>query len=200
MKKGVIMKETNIKQINPLRELRKELHLTQEEFAEVAGIAKVTVSSIETGKHRITETTQKHIREKLNLYDDWYNHRNYAKKIDLDKLEVALEDCIKYNFQNKKISAEMVKALSTILNTEGLEEEERVIYIRYIYKLIKDMGKAVIVAKKFIKNEENVDIGYHAYDVANNIMNLPGYDEKKMQEHMRKIRNITVIEEELPFN
>ena len=194
------MKEKNIKQMNPLRELREELHLTQEEFAEVAGIAKVTISNIETGKHHITEATQEQIRKQLKLYDDWYNHRNYAKKIDLDKLDAALEDCIKNNIQNRKISTEMVKALSTILNTEGLEQEERIIYIKYIYKLIMDMEKVVIEAKKFIKNEENEDIGYHAYDVANNIMNLPGYDEKKMQEHMRKIRHITVIEEELPFN
>ncbi|MBB2184624.1 helix-turn-helix transcriptional regulator [Lachnospiraceae bacterium MD1] len=194
------MKEENIKQMNPLRELREELHLTQKEFAEMAGIAKVTVSCIETGKHHITETTQEHIREKLSLYDDWYNHRNYAKKIDIDELEAALEDCIKNNFQNRKISTEMVKALSTIFNTEGLGEKERLIYIRYIYKLIKDMENVIIEAKRFIKNEANVDIGYRAYGIANDIMNLPGYDEKKTQEHMREIRDITVIEAELPFD
>lgn len=57
--------------INRLRQVRKELNLTQEALAEHLGIGKSALSMIETGRAALSERNKKILVQNLNLNPEW---------------------------------------------------------------------------------------------------------------------------------
>lgn len=54
-----------------IKELRKELHLSQEIFGERLGVTKASISRLESGVNNVTESMVKLICSEFNVSEDW---------------------------------------------------------------------------------------------------------------------------------
>lgn len=178
---------------NPLKELRKRLRKTQQEFAEVTGITKATISNVESGKHLLSLRTQKEIALKLNLYDDWYISHNFKEKINVDKTMKDFFKYIKNNVDNDMMARYILRNLNTMIDTKDFSKEERGKYAEYIYVIFRDLAIVASEAKKHIKDEKANDVTKGAIKVANDIIKIPGINKSEDID-------ILIVEEDLGNN
>lgn len=189
------MKKEKTEQMNPMKELRQRLGMTQEEFKEKTGITKTTISNIESGKHQISKRTQEDIAEACHLYDDWYTGPNYDEKINIDETKNDILKYIMSNFDNENVARTVLVNLKAVIDTEGLTKEERKTYIKYMYKIIQDMAIVATEAKKHIRKEEAEEIIVSAHKVFNDIMKSPVYDVNKKSKFKMKGEYLFDVEE-----
>lgn len=83
-----------------IRLTRKSIGMSQEELAFEAGVATETISRIESGKHKVTQTTYQKIMEPLNRFTD----RSYAictgKNMGIVEAKRLLEDAeVKFEYE-----------------------------------------------------------------------------------------------------
>lgn len=173
------MKKEKSDYINPMKELRNKLGMTQQQFSEKTGVQKTTITNIESGKHHISIRTQKDVAVAFNLYDDWYTGPNFDEKINIDETMKDILKLIMNNVDNEMIARHILQNFKMLIDTEGLSKEERKIYADYIYIIFRDLAFVATEAKKHIRNEKAKDIAIHADKVAGDIMNLPGIQKSK---------------------
>lgn len=88
-----------------LKQLRKILKLTQNEFGEKIGITGATVSDIERAKLSLTERNISLICEKLNVNREWLEHGTgdiFLPALPEDKFSALLADIDKNSKQKTK--------------------------------------------------------------------------------------------------
>lgn len=67
-----------------IKKLRKELDLTQQEFADKLGVSRNNIASYETGKSNLGDTAISLICTKFNVNEDWLRNGNGEMFTELD--------------------------------------------------------------------------------------------------------------------
>ena len=83
-----------------LKQLRKSLHYTQQEFADKLGIKRNTVATYEAGKSNPSDAAVLLICREFNVNEDWLRNGNEPMFIEIpeeDMFSRAAAECIKYN-------------------------------------------------------------------------------------------------------
>jgi transcriptional regulator with XRE-family HTH domain len=170
--------ETNEK-INPMKELRESLGLTQQEFAKKADISKSLVMKIESGEQEITGKTKNLVRDSFNLNNDWFQEIDYNKKVDISAAEENIIEYIKKSINYERGARAIYFILKEVFDTTGLTEEERKTYIQYMFQIIMNLRSISKDAKSFIRKELFIPTNDNAQKIVNDIMNLYGDDINK---------------------
>lgn len=94
-----------------LRELRKQLHLTQAELGEKIGITGTTISDIERGKLTLTNRNISLLCEKLGVNESWLRFGSGDKfnilELPIDELTMALASIEKEKYE--KVKSALIK-------------------------------------------------------------------------------------------
>lgn len=109
-----------------LKELRKQAHLTQVEFAKRLGIGQSSYADWERGKKKPTQENLVKIAQVLNVSIDYLVGNSEEKSNDLDNVELLFR-----------------------MNSKGLSKEEKEIFKKELIEFMEDRKKA------FGKEENN---------------------------------------------
>lgn len=114
-----------------LKELRKQLDLTQEEFAKKIGLSRANVGNIEYGRVLLTDRNIITICQTFNVNEDWL--RNGNEPIFKEKSNDILEEFLKeYN-----LSEFMSDIVRRYLN---LELEYQHMFEKFVKEMVKDLN------------------------------------------------------------
>lgn len=114
-----------------LKELRKQLDLTQEEFAKKIGLSRANVGNIEYGRVLLTDRNIITICQTFNVNEDWL--RNGNEPIFKEKSNDILEEFLKeYN-----LSEFMSDIVRRYLN---LELEYQQMFEKFVKEMVKDLN------------------------------------------------------------
>ncbi len=116
-----------------LKAIRKELNLTQKEFATKIGITNSGISRLEKGENRLTEQLALSICREYNVNYDWLMTGN-GEMFSSAPLTIVDELCSQYNLDDldRAILEEYIK----------LDADERAIIKEYIQGIINRAGRA----------------------------------------------------------
>ena len=90
-----------------IKELRKELGLTLEQFGKRIGVTKVAISNIEKGKRNVTEQMFKSVCREFNVNEEWL--RNGSGDMFIEKNTVNIDEFI-INNNITKTEIELAKS------------------------------------------------------------------------------------------
>lgn len=74
-----------------IRQLRKSLDLTLEEFGKALGVGKTAISNIENGKRNLTEQMLKGVCREFNVREEWLRTGNGAMFEEMSRAEKAAQ-------------------------------------------------------------------------------------------------------------
>ena len=103
-----------------IKELRKELSLTLEQFGKRIGVTKVAISNIEKGKRNVTEQMFKSVCREFNVNEEWL--RNGSGDMFIEKNTVNIDEFI-INNNITKTEIELVKSYLSL----SLEQRQSLI-------------------------------------------------------------------------
>lgn len=110
-----------------VRLTRKSIGMSQEELAYQAGVATETISRIESGKHKVTQSTYQKVMEPLNRFQN----RSYAvctsDDVGIIEEKKLLEDAVvKYDYKKATELLEDLKGVVTnnIVNNQYIQKAE----------------------------------------------------------------------------
>ena len=101
-----------------LKELRKQAHLTQVEFAKRLGIGQSSYADWERGKKKPTQENLVKIAQVLNVSIDYLVGNSEEKSDELDNIELLFR-----------------------MNSQGLSEEEREIFKKELIEFMEERKK-----------------------------------------------------------
>jgi len=166
------------KGMNPLKKLRKELRLTQNGLMEITGVSTTTISNIETGKIEMNAGIKQIITGALKLYDDWYEQSDFSRSVDISAAEQNIIEYINKNIDSELGARRIYLAFKEVLDTTGMEAEDRIKYIKYMYPIIQDIRKIAEEMKLQMKKEPvNIRLD-HAKKIAYDVNNYERYGIK----------------------
>lgn len=113
-----------------IRELRKSLNLTMEQFGEKIGVSKSTISNIENGNRNATEHMVKSICREFNVDYGWLTTGSGEMFVDSDEDFLARVDAILVDENEDRRN--MIKTL-LYASDEDIEAVSRL--VKYFYEL-----------------------------------------------------------------
>lgn len=116
-----------------IRELRKSLNLTMEQFGEKIGVSKSTISNIENGNRNATEHMVKSICREFNVDYGWLTTGAGEMFVDSDEDFLARVDAILVDENEDRRN--MIKTL-LYASDEDIEAVSRL--VKYFYDLKHD--------------------------------------------------------------
>lgn len=116
-----------------IRELRKSLNLTMEQFGEKIGVSKSTISNIENGNRNATEHMVKSICREFNVDYGWLTTGSGEMFVDSDEDFLARVDAILVDENEDRRN--MIKTL-LYASDEDIEAVSRL--VKYFYDLRND--------------------------------------------------------------
>lgn len=116
-----------------IRELRKSLNLTMEQFGEKIGVSKSTISNIENGNRNATEHMVKSICREFNVDYGWLTTGAGEMFVDSDEDFLARVDAILVGENEDRRN--MIKTL-LYASDEDIEAVSRL--VKYFYDLRND--------------------------------------------------------------
>lgn len=111
-----------------IKKLRKELHLTQEEFSSKIGLSRNFIAQIETGMKIPSERTVKDICREFNINEDWLRNGTepMTRTVDTDFESICAD-----------IGVRDPKAKEAILKYYELSDEDKELWWRYMERFMK---------------------------------------------------------------
>jgi len=141
-----------------MKELRKDFCLSQVEFAERLGITNAHISKIEKGKTVPSDALIKLICKEFNVNELWL--KKGATPIYNDEIEIDTEKSLSSSSEkfNKLLrtdsvliraqAAQLSMLFSEITNIEGVNDDDKLLYLKMCEKLLYDINKVLSVFKK----------------------------------------------------
>lgn len=121
-----------------IKQIRKENHMTLEQFGNILGVTQTTVSRIENGKRNLTEAMRKSICREFNVDPIWLTTGEGDKHIDQAVESIAILDKILHN--ESKLAKTMFK-----------------MFAQYTLEDWKDLERIVNKSAEYIKMLETKD-------------------------------------------
>ncbi len=121
-----------------IKQIRKENHMTLEQFGNILGVTQTTVSRIENGKRNLTEAMRKSICREFNVDPIWLTTGEGDKYIDQAVESIAILDKILHN--ESKLAKTMFK-----------------MFAQYTLEDWKDLERIVNKSAEYIKMLETKD-------------------------------------------
>ena len=125
-----------------IRKLRLACDLSQEEFGQILGVTKSTISNIENGRFNITETMIKLACNEFNVNEDWLRHGTGGDESMFlrDQKRIRIENGIKTSDEFRSFLIHMM---------ESLPDD----YCEFLYGEFKRFSEKHEKKKKFIERE-----------------------------------------------
>lgn len=121
-----------------IKQIRKENHMTLDQFGNILGVTQTTVSRIENGKRNLTEAMRKSICREFNVDPIWLTTGEGDKYIDQAVESIAVLDKILHN--ESKLAQTMFK-----------------MFAQYTLEDWKDLERIVNKSAEYIKMLETKD-------------------------------------------
>lgn len=121
-----------------IKQIRKENHMTLDQFGNILGVTQTTVSRIENGKRNLTEAMRKSICREFNVDPIWLTTGEGDKYIDQAVESIAILDKILHN--ESKLAKTMFK-----------------MFAQYTLEDWKDLERIVNKSAEYIKMLETID-------------------------------------------
>lgn len=134
------------------KEVRKFLRLNQEKFAKELGISQNHVSAIEKGKYTPSLPLIKLISLKFNISEQWLIDGSKGMVPDFDlitdegikskynEMRVLLERTLESRSgESLKHTVEAYSCLLSLVSTNGIQEENKEAYLKYLYEVISNL-------------------------------------------------------------
>lgn len=118
-----------------LRELRKELKLTQAEFGEKIGLSNFAISDMEKGKTQISLRNINLICEKFRINEDWLRYGigdKYAPALPVDDISMACAGIVKDKHEQIK---------QILIMYDKLDENGKIVANEFIELCINQLQK-----------------------------------------------------------
>lgn len=149
-----------------VKELRKDLHMSQVEFAKKLGVTNAHISKIEKGGTVPSDTLIKLISKEYDVNEDWLKKGIEPIYIDeiLDKTEEQLTTstetfnkllrCDSYVIRG--LAAELNFYFSSITDVEGLGDTEKIEYLTIVKEMFSLINQFNLVLKDSIYTKQTV--------------------------------------------
>lgn len=111
-----------------IRQLRKSLGLTLEEFGAKVGVGKTAISNIENGKRNLTEQMFKSICREWNVNEEWLRTGEGEMFVEMDKEDLLMQWAGKMlGDETDSFKRNFVKVLMSLTESEWkfLEDKAR---------------------------------------------------------------------------
>ena len=118
-----------------LKELRKSLKLTLEEFGNKVGVTKAAISRLERGERAITEQMLISICREFNVNDKWLRTGEGKMFIELPEEDEFMKAAASISKSNDKFAMQM------LIEYWKLDDDSKQIFTDYLKKVVKNSQK-----------------------------------------------------------
>lgn len=101
-----------------IREVRKELKLSQEEFGLRVGLTRSAVGNIETGRFRTTNSILNNIAKEFNINEEWLHSGDGDKYIHRDTDQELMDDLMKIFLNSNDNIKELISIIPRLENKD----------------------------------------------------------------------------------
>lgn len=120
-----------IKMKERIKELRKEMNLSQEKFGELVGVTRSHVASMENGKALASKRVIKEIASKCNVNEEWIEFGTGKKEKQMTKADELAYLMGKFLAEGDEFKTKIIKAMLS------LEDDEWRTIEKLVDKIIK---------------------------------------------------------------
>lgn len=137
---------------NRLRQIRKERHLTQEEFGKKIGIeSRAHISALENGNRTITDRIINDVCREFNVNEEWLRTgKGEMYKTTTDEVKSYVEDLLNYSGEGNSFYDTIIEMMKTYHN---LDEQSKKIMRDYFQAI----GRALEMKSKIPTNPEDLE-------------------------------------------
>lgn len=137
---------------NRLRQIRKERHLTQEEFGKKIGIeSRAHISALENGNRTITDRIINDVCREFNVNEEWLRTgKGVMYKTTTDEVKSYVEDLLNYSGEGNSFYDTIIEMMKTYHN---LDEQSKKIMRDYFQAI----GRALEMKSKIPTNPEDLE-------------------------------------------
>ena len=137
---------------NRLRLIRKERHLTQEEFGKKIGIeSRAHISALENGNRTITDRIINDVCREFNVNEEWLRTgKGEMYKTTTDEVKSYVEDLLNYSGEGNSFYDTIIEMMKTYHN---LDEQSKKIMRDYFQAI----GRALEMKSKIPTNPEDLE-------------------------------------------
>lgn len=137
---------------NRLRQIRKERHLTQEEFGKKIGIeSRAHISALENGNRTITDRIINDVCREFNVNEEWLRTgKGEMYKTTTDEVKSYVEDLLNYSGEGNPFYDTIIEMMKTYHN---LDEQSKKIMRDYFQAI----GRALEMKSKIPSNPEELE-------------------------------------------
>lgn len=137
---------------NRLRQIRKERHLTQEEFGKKIGIeSRAHISALENGNRTITDRIINDVCREFNVNEEWLRTgKGEMYKTTTDEVKSYVEDLLNYSGEGNPFYDTIIEMMKTYHN---LDEQSKKIMRDYFQAI----GRALEMKSKIPTNPEDLE-------------------------------------------
>lgn len=107
-----------------IKELRKYLKLTQDEFGDKLGIKKSAVSKLEKGENSVTDQMFKSICREFNVSEEWLRNGTGEMFIEKDRFQIVSEFAAGVVKKPDSIQAKLIESLAKLDEKDWIELEK----------------------------------------------------------------------------
>ena len=118
-----------------LKELRKSLKLTLEEFGNKVGVTKAAISRLERGERAITEQMLISICREFNVNDKWLRTGEGKMFIELPEEDEFMKAAASISKSNDKFAMQM------LIEYWKLDDDSKQIFTNYLKKVVENSQK-----------------------------------------------------------
>lgn len=125
---------------NRLREIRKERHLSQEEFGKKIGIeSRAHISALENGNRTITDRIINDVCREFNVNEEWLRTgKGEMYKAPTDEVKYYVADLLEYNGQGNPFYDMIIEMMKTYHNLDDNSKKVMREYFQAIGKALEE--------------------------------------------------------------
>ena len=125
---------------NRLRKIRKERHLSQEEFGKKIGIeSRAHISALENGNRTITDRIIKDVCREFSVNEEWLRTGNGDMyKAPNDEVKYYVEDLLSYNGKGNPFYDMIIEMMKTYHNLDNNSQKVMREYFQAIGKALEE--------------------------------------------------------------
>ncbi len=121
-----------------IREVRKQLGLTLEEFGKKLGVTRAAISNIENGNRNVTDQMIISICREFNVNEEWLrNEHGSIFKKPSDEVGYYVADLLDYEGEGNPLYDLIIEMMK---NYQELDEKSQIVIREYMGKVMESIG------------------------------------------------------------